>query len=283
MHRENIPVINGWSGDDTFFRFIETSSINGEHATAVLEGKLAGVIFRNVVDKKVCETISGRFWEHPHRKRRNAEAPGFYIGALHWLTPLPKLMSEVSQAKAAIATILDVAREPISELNAAILDASKGSISGVRAAAYNNTPVCDRLIRAWDGPGHFSLAPHEDESQTQWPDQQDFEIQEITNHPICAVNVCIENTNGGELHYWNIRPDKQTRLDLGVQFSGIPYPEEFLHGFQKKVISIRAGDVYLFNGSMLHAVASKTANHDRRTTLSCLAGLTNSRELIQWT
>ncbi|RML55862.1 hypothetical protein ALQ93_200142 [Pseudomonas syringae pv. pisi] len=279
----NETAVTGWSGDSDFFAFPEYQVFDASVALSVLQGNLAGVIFRNCIDITVCDAIIEKFWAHPERQRRSAEAPGFYIGALHWLTPMSELMSKVTRAREALYSILDTPNEPTAEAISKILAASGGTLKSARAAIHNGQPVCDRLIRAWEGEGSYSLNPHEDESQISWPGQAEFEISQLTSHPVCALNICLENTSGGDLHYWNIRPDQQSKQRLGVQHSGIPYPLESLTQYQRFVVPIRRGDLYLFNGALLHAVTSKSGPADRRTTLSNLMSINDNHELIQWT
>lgn len=279
----NQTTVTGWSGDAAFFAFPEYQEFDASVALSVLQGKLAGVIFRNCIDTTVCAAIIEKFWAHPERQRRSAEAPGFYIGALHWLTPMSELMAKVPKAREALYSILDTPNEPTTEAIGKILAASGGTLKSARAATYNGQPVCDRLIRAWEGEGNYSLNPHEDESQISWPGQSEFEISQLTSHPVCALNMCLENTSGGDLHYWNIRPDQQSKERLKVQHTGIPYPLEALTQYERIVVPIRRGDLYLFNGGLLHAVTSKSGIHDRRTTLSNLMAINDNHELIQWT
>ena len=281
--KSNANAVTGWSGGKDFFVFPEYGELNENAILSVLKGNMAGVICRNCVDTNVCDSIIEKFWSHPDRQRRSEEAPGYYIGALHWLTPMSDLMARVPKARNAVHSILDVPGDPALDTISKTLAASNGALRYSRAAKYNGQPVCDRLIRAWEGDGEYALNPHEDESQITWPGQADFEISKLTSHPICALNICLENTNGGDLHYWNIRPDQQSKQRLGVKHTGIPYPLESLVEYERLIIPIRRGDFYIFNGGLLHAVASKAGPSDRRTTLSCLMSINDSCELIQWT
>ncbi|MFU3925699.1 hypothetical protein ACM7G2_27860 [Pseudomonas aeruginosa] len=277
------PAITGWSGNDEFFAFPEFQGFNADAALAVLQGKLAGVMFRGFAQPSTCEMIISKFWINPERQRRSAEAPGSYVGALHWLRPMPDLMARVVKAREAIYSILDIPHEPTNDAILRIIEASQGTILKSRPAMYQGQPVCDRLIRAWEGEGNYALNPHEDESQVTWPDQADFEISQLVHYPICALNLCLENTQGGDLHYWNIRPDRHSKERLGVQHTGIPYAEEDLERHERLVVPIRPGDLYIFNGGLVHAVTSKSGPDDRRATLSCLMSINDRRELVQWT
>lgn len=267
---------------DPVFHIEERTVLDGRLALDVLEGRLAGAIFRNVASHVACEQIVSRFWCHEARQQRSAEALGSYVGALHWMRPMDQLMAEVPFAQAAIDTILNVENEPCAQFIKAVM-ASDSTLTGERPARYKGQPVCPRVIRSWADPSLFALRPHEDRAQTLWPAQQGFEINQVEDQTLCALNVCLENEGGGELHLWDLRPSPQIRRDLGIEFEGIPYPFSLLTDKEHLVIPIRKGDIYVFNGAFVHAVASPLSAQDKRTTVSCLMSLSSRRELLQWT
>jgi hypothetical protein len=93
--------------------------------------------------------------------------------------------------------------------------------------------------------------------------------------------MCLENAGAGELHYWNIVPDAETRARLGLEETGYPYPVESLEGIEKLVVQIRPGDIYCFSGRQVHAVAAPEAD-GYRSTISYLMGFRDPKTVIYW-
>jgi len=79
---------------------------------------------------------------------------------------------------------------------------------------------------------------------------------------------------------WNRVPSAEERRNLGTEFTGGPYPLEFLGDCGHMKLSVREGDLYIFNGSLVHAVG---ATHGQRATVSCLIGFRDERNIVMWT
>lgn len=120
-------------------------------------------------------------------------------------------------------------------------------------------------MRSWSNEGNYALMPHEDLGQCRSLKQKGFEIQTVANFQVIAVNICIENVRGGDLVYWNIQPDNNSRQHLEITETGYPYPSCLLFPFDKITLAVRVGDIYCFNGKNVHAV---TPTQSTRSTLS---------------
>jgi hypothetical protein len=105
----------------------------------------------------------------------------------------------------------------------------------------------------------------------------------VREHRVCALNICLENGAGGRLRIWNIQPDDESRRRLGTFYSGSPYPVDSLAGFDSLWVEVGQGDVYVFNGSHVHAVEPTTVAGAKRTTLSGLFGFIDDATVVSWT
>jgi hypothetical protein len=138
------------------------------------------------------------------------------------------------------------------------------------------------LIRHWNAGGEYALQPHDDDSQCRYPDQVGFELQRAVGYKVCAVNMCLENGEGGRLVYWNVVPDDDSKRRLDLYYSGMPYPLEALDGIEAIWLDIRQGDVYVFNGEHVHGVEA-SADASKRTTLAWNMGFIDDRTVVTWT
>lgn len=278
----NAGALTGLIGSDQYFQITEVDGFQPELILDVLDGKLAGVIYRGVVSPDMCRSIAERFWLSEARKRRGADAPGYYLGAIHYGKDINSYIEESEESAEALDVVLGES-SPIDmfEEGIARVLAPRGAI--FRLAGHEGRQASRALLRSWNGFGEYALAPHEDGAQIREPKQRGFEIQQVANYNVLALNICLENGNGGRLAYWNIRPDNAARAALGIDYTGIPYPTESLADFEQKWVEVRPGDVYVFNGAHVHAVEPNTDPEKRRTTLAAMFGFIDDRTVVSWT
>ncbi|WP_430789541.1 hypothetical protein [Actinoplanes sp. G11-F43] len=275
--------ITGWSGDADYFTFREYQEFDPAAVLDVLEGRVAGVVFRGMVAPEVAENISRRFWDSPDRQVRGVEAPGYYIGAYTWNKPTAQYLDEAAVANPVLRDLLDVPGDPMKEFYAGLggVLAERGAV--VRPAEHEGRSAAIALFRSWHGQGVFALEPHDDDSQCSDPQMADFERNGVFGKPIGALNICLENNGGGgRLVYWNIQPDLASKRALGVEYTGSPYPAELLEGYESKWIDVNAGDVYVFNGAHVHAVEPNTTEEQTRTTLAAMMAFLDDRNVVTW-
>jgi hypothetical protein len=275
--------ITGWSGDADYFTFREYEEFVPEAVLDVLEGRVAGVVFRGMVSPEVTATISQRFWDSPNRQVRGVEAPGYYVGAYTWNKPTAQYLDEAALANPILRGLLDVPGDPMKQFYAGLgaVLAERGAV--VRPAEHEGRIAAIALFRSWHGRGAFALEPHDDDSQCSDPQMADFERNGVFGNPIGALNICLENNGGGgRLVYWNVQPDLESKRSLGVEFTGSPYPAELLEGFESKWIDVNAGDVYVFNGAHVHAVEPNTTEQQTRTTLAAMMAFVDDRNVVTW-
>jgi aspartate/methionine/tyrosine aminotransferase len=277
--------LTGWQGGPEYFRFLEYDRFEPDPVVDVLRGRVAGVIFRHVIEPTAAAELLRRFWDSPARRQRVGEvckSQGCYLGTYHYHKPTRTYLEETAAIAAHLAEVLDIPNEPSRGFRDRL--GARLAEQGVtlRLAQKDGLPACPAHIRYWNTTGDFALQPHEDRSQCREPRQADFEIQRTVNHAVCAVNMCLENGEKGRLVYWNIVPDDDSKTRLGVYYSGCPYPPGVLADIDSIWLDVRPGDIYVFNGHHIHGVESMPAS-SKRTTLSWLMGFCDDRTVVTWT
>jgi hypothetical protein len=275
--------LDGTHFDEASFRFVEAEELEPDLLFDVLQGKLAGVIFRNLIPAFDRMTIAENFRHHPNLYKRGSDAPALYLGSYHYNKELDHYFSEAAFFDGLLDRVFEGTSNWYEIMSNALRTTLAPRGSTLRMARHEGRQAARFVMREWTGAGEYALLPHEDEAQCRSPKQRGFEIQDAARNAIVAVNMCLENGNAGKLHYWNIIPDDASRDALGLTYTGSPYPLEPLHGIEKLVVEIRPGDVYCFNGKAVHAVESLAGPNDRRSTISYLMGKLDSGTVIQWT
>lgn len=275
--------LTGWSGEPSYFRFAEFSGYSPGAVVDVLRGRLLGAVFRNAVPTRTCLEIADRFWASDSALSRGGEAPVRYLGAYHYHKLTRVYLDECAEVAAALDEALAVDADPLSLFYGGLGEALAGEGVTVRLAEHDGQPACRGVIRSWFGRGQFALVPHEDRGQCREANQADFEIQRVIDHNVCALNICLENGAGGRLLVWNIQPDDVSKERLGTFYSGSPYPVSALEGFDARWLEVRPGDIYVLNGSHVHAVEPSAVPGTKRTTLSGLFGFIDDATVVSWT
>jgi hypothetical protein len=249
----------------------------------VLRGDIAGCIFRGVMDPALCRRVCENFWTHPQLRRRGDAVPAYYLGTYHYAKKLPVYLDEAAATRAAIHDVFEGGRNVLAELiNGVRAELARSGVT-LRVAQHEGRPGGEFVVRSWSGGGELALAAHDDAAQLTTESQAGFEIQRVGRNVLAAVNLCLQNgERGGELVYWNIEPDIATRRAVGLEETGYPYRAEWLDGFERIELSVRAGDVYLFNGKLIHAVRAQALAGEFRSTVSFLMGFKDPATVIYW-
>ncbi|MFI7115847.1 hypothetical protein [Amycolatopsis sp. NPDC049868] len=283
LNVDQCRALTGRVGDVEYFRFAEFDEYRPEAVVDVLRGQVAGVVFRGVVPARTLALLTERFWASPARRRRGADAPGHYLGAYHYHKTTEDYLAEAAEFHAALDAVLDVPDDPVAGLNQGLAKALAAEGVRFRPAGRDGRQASRVIIRSWHGQGEYALAPHEDLGQCTEPRQRDFEIQRAADHQVVAMNMCLDNGSGGRLVVWNIRPDEASRRRLGLHYTGSPYPLELLEEVEAVRLDVNPGDVYMFNGSHVHAVEPETSSEKRRITISGILGFVDEHTVVSWT
>jgi hypothetical protein len=272
--------LSGWSGSTDYFQFAERHEFDPVIADMVLRGELAGAVFRGFATNAEAEHVLERFRENPHVVARTGDAAGVYLGAYHYHKSTEAYLDDAAALERTLSDVLGFNGSPWLVYRHAL--ASYFNTKGIvlRCAESHGRRACIGAVRSWAGRGAFALVPHEDRSQCRHPEQRDFEIQSALNYEVCATNLCLKNDGAGRLFYWNVKPDDETRTALGTFYDGGPYPADLLDEFGIIKLDINAGDLYIFNGSHVHAVEHAAG---ARTTAACIMGFIADDTVVTWT
>lgn len=274
--------VTGWSGSPEYFAPREYDGFVPEAALDVLRGRTACVVFRGMLAPELCARIAERFWSSPARQTRGAEAPGYYLGTYTWNKTTDAYFAESATVNPVLRDLLDIPGDPMKEFYAGLsrVLAAEGSV--VRPARHKGREASLALLRSWHGAGTFALEPHDDLSQCDDPQMAGFERIGVLDHVVGALNICLENHEGGRLVYWNVQPDADSRERLGIRHTGSPYPVESLAEYETQHLQVRTGDVYVFNGAHVHAVEPNTDDTQTRTTLAAMLGFIDDHTVGTW-
>jgi hypothetical protein len=268
---------------ESYFRIVEREVLDPAEILRVLRGEVAGCIFRGVLDEAACRRVTRNFWNHPELSRREDEVPAYFLGAYHYQKTLGSYLEASARSKETLHDIFahgsNVFHDLMGELGSFL--AERGV--SMRVAEHQGRQACEFVMRSWSGAGFFALEPHDDGAQLLDPRQAGFEIQDLQDGPLIAVNICLENTGGGgQLHYWNVEPSDDARAELGLELTGYPYPHHVLQGIPRLVLPVRRGDIYFFNGKHVHAVQAQDEASGHRTTISYLMGFKDPTTVLYW-
>lgn len=281
--------ITGTSLPDSKFRLHETHQfVDVASVFEVLRGNLAAYRIRGFVPPEACRRIVENFWASTARVPRTSGygeegVEGWFIGASHIEKTTLEYLESARSFENAVKGLYAGTLNPSALFRDTLVSGSGGRLT-VRPAQFNGLRASDSKAVYWNSTGHFLLEPHEDYAQTKDPAQKGFEIQKATQ--VMALNVYAEvPANSGQLQMWNIEPDDATRADLGLTYSGFPYPAELLTRFPSLIIPVETGDVCVINGNLVHAVlrGNTEASPKKRLLMTCFTALTGDNELIWWT
>ncbi len=279
-----IPRLTGRIYPDDYFRINEFTQLNAHEIVRVMRGEVAGCMFRGAMEPDLCRRICENFWKHPQRRQRGDAVPAYYLGTYHYAKTLELYFNEAAATEAAVHDVFEGGRNVFDELMAEVRAELAQSGVALRVAAHHGRKAGEFVIRSWSGGGKFALAAHDDAGQLSAKSQAGFEIQSVARNPLAAVNMCLQNGEaGGQLVYWNIEPDVATRRALGLEETGYPYQAEWLDNFERIDLPVHAGDIYFFNGKLVHAVQAQSKPGEYRSTISFLMGFKDPSTAIYWT
>ncbi len=275
--------VTGKSWPKEYFRFLERDRFDGRDVVRVMRGEVAGVIFRGAIEPAVCERVKKNFWESPMLRQRGDAVPAYYLGTYHYQKELELYLNEAAATRAALENVFAGTRNFYRDIMGGVRAALEEEGVVLRVAEHQGRPAGEFVMRSWSAVGSYALAAHDDGAQLTARKQAGFEIQQVVVNPLAAVNLCLENGQGGDLVYWNVEPDSATRRALGVEETGHPYAAELLEGFPRIDLPIHTGDAYFFNGKLVHAVRAQSKPGEFRSTISLLMGFKEPKTAIYWT
>ncbi|HVB37398.1 MAG TPA: hypothetical protein VND92_02635 [Vicinamibacterales bacterium] len=277
-----LPSLTGRVQTAHFFQLPAQRRFDPELVDRVLTGTLAGCFFKGLVDDATAQRIAGNFWSHPALQTRNDNVPAWVLGTYHYGRTLEAYLDLAARVRPSLLDVFANAQDVFHHTMRALAGRLGERGIALRVARHADREASPFVMRSWSGSGAFALEPHDDGAQLRQAAQAGFEIQEIGDVPVVAMNICLENDGNGQLHYWNIEPNAADRRAFGLEETGYPYPLRALDGVEKLVVPVERGDVYFFNGRLIHAVQALGAGHGYRSTISCLLAFKDPQTVIYW-
>ncbi|MBC3214349.1 hypothetical protein KGP17_17250 [Serratia sp. JSRIV001] len=252
-------------------------------ANQVLSGQLAAYRVRQFLSVEERTQIVKNFWCSKARTPRYGEGEGgiegYFVGASHIEKTTQEYLDQVAFFKKPVDAIYEGSVDPL----ARVREGFRKESMNVRAAIHDGRPAGDAKAVYWNNTGDYLLLPHDDLAQLSDPSQHGFEIQGVEH--VMAMNFYADMpSEGGQLKVWNIAPDNDSRIKLGLEYSGFPYPVELLHEHAHLTIDLEAGDLVLLNGNLVHAVLGGSGISARqRLLITCFMGQLPTGEVVWWT
>lgn len=205
------------------------------------------------------------------------------IGATQFSRSGEEYVREVIQTSPLSLDLLeDVTHDEIEQIfNTELLErtfAKKGVV--FRSSRYKNIPGGFATLRRWLDNGQMSLLPHDDTAQLGCAEKDGYEVARAGH--VVSYNAALEATEkGGALKVWNLNPDEDCRVRLGLSNTGYPYPIAELSDLESMTVQLRQGDAYFLNSSFIHGVSSLVEG--RRLSAGRFIGQISSDVVVYWT
>lgn len=272
---------------DSYFQIVERNEIDWQLWIDVLQGKVAGAIFRGILNQELRQQISHNFWHSPSLRLKADGIQAHYKAFLGPFIskPLEVYLDEAEQTRKDVQGLFANTGDFFQFLIGSIGKHLAAQGCSLRVAEHNGRKAGEYRTRSWTNinTGNFVFAPHDDVGLLNAPHLQGFEIGQLVNGRAVGANICLENGEGGELHYWNISPNDETRETLGIKYAGVGYPVAALAEFDKIVLPIRSGDIYVFDLTKVHAVGPQAKEEGERLNISWFMGFRDPTTVIYWT
>jgi hypothetical protein len=287
--RRDLPItIRGHTHSASYFQIVETRGIDWRLWVDVVCGKIAGAMFREALEPELCQQVCHNFWHSPALKRQSDGLPAHaraFVGASLSKPPLESYLQEVARIHPYLDELFAHTGDFYNQLIGNVSKHLAKQGYSLRVAEHNGRQAAKYKMRSWANTAGFVIVPHDDFGYLKAPHLRDFEVGQVDR--VVNIVICLENGEGGELLYWNICPNDETREVLGfksasARYDSFGYPLEALANFDKITLPIRAGDLYLFDVANVHAVGDKKDDEAKRTTLIWSAGFRDAATVLHW-
>lgn len=274
--------IQGTVHSGSYFQIVEKNGIDWQLWLDVLQGKVAGAIFREAVNKEVRQQICDNFWQHIASKPKENSLPAHakaFVGA-SLSKSIEAYCQQAEQTRQDISGLFDNTGDFFEYLMGNIRESLVQQGFSLRIAEYNGIQAGKCKMRSWANTGDFVLVPHDDFGVLKASHLKNFEVGTIDR--VVGHLMCLENGAGGELQYWNISPNDETREALGFEYDSFGYPVDSLAKFDKITLPIKPGDIYLFDVTKVHAVGAKANDEVNRSTIAWSMGFLDPQTVLYW-
>ncbi len=282
--------ITGWSFPPARFKAIEINkAAETSQLTQLLIGEIPCLHFKNALSSQSCSDLLSAFLNSPGRRPRADGVPGDVIGFYHYGKTFSEYINEAGIHNRFVEEFLEQGGDPVERV-LTLMRASLRRINSdaiLRPALWASQESPKARALSWTSKGRFLLEPHEDVGQLDNPLQKGFEAQSARYGVVVAVNMYPSiPPGGGRLKIWNVIPDDTSRIRVGAQNTGYPYPLEELANLTAIEITPEPGSIVIMNGGLVHAVTGYedliNLNTDIRLLINFFAGWINPTTMVHW-
>src|ERR1051326_812393 len=103
--------VSGTVAGGSYFRFDELQRFDPESVIQVLRGDHLGVIYRNVIEPDVLDSMLQAFWRNPATRRRS-DAPSYFLGTYHFNKCADTYLSESASVRAPVESLVTMPGSP---------------------------------------------------------------------------------------------------------------------------------------------------------------------------
>jgi hypothetical protein len=272
--------ITGISLPDDEFRVETVERLDTKSFLDLAQGRRVGLILPGFISQRDCERISENFARNPGKRQRQDGVPGETLGVdLYKATP-SVYVEEVLKHRRHVEELFFGATNVPLKLQTAIQRIMPQGTAVRSASAFGIQFGSCRAVK-WTDCGTHALKFHDDQGQLTDPGQARLETSRV-KFPL-ALNVYPSTSEiGGGLVVYNIAPDDATRVELGLAYTGYPYPIDLLEGrFNKLTVTPKAGDLVILSGRFVHGVEG-LGGSSPRILLNHFGGFIDPETFVTW-
>ena len=281
-------ALTGKECNKEFFHFSEDHAMDLNKVLKVLQGELAGSIFRGAIPSHICEKVEENFWKSPFIKERLDKVPAVYIGTYHYGKDLDTYFEEANQYREKLDALFEGTQHFFNNFIMNLTKYLEENGIRFRLAEHLGRQASSFRMASFPRIEPYAVKPHDDFAQCKAPIQKGFEIQNVKDFEIITVNICLANDAAkhepeisGKFNYWNIQPNDSDRKHFNIEATGYPYPVELLHRFDRIEFPVYKGDLFLLNGRNIHGVGPFLGKSNR-VTMQFFMGFINNNTVVYW-
>ncbi|TIU06980.1 MAG: hypothetical protein E5W39_07605, partial [Mesorhizobium sp.] len=229
-----------------------TGSINTAEIISVLKGELTALHIKQAFSAEVAEEITTNFVGSSGLKERNDGVPGQYVGASHYRKDAATYFADAENARPYVDALFKNLVDPVRAVFGALKRElhNQGIELRLARSEHGQANVCRAL--SWSGSGTFSLDPHDDVAQVLCAGN-DYELSSVAHNTVAALNFYPSMPEeGGNLKLWSHKPTVADRKSQGVETTGYPYSAAYLEAVPCREFQLKAGDIALIDGGLVH-------------------------------
>ena len=283
--------LNGNAYPEGSFKIIESDAPDMEIIDAMLTGKgpynVPVYVVRNYYSQEDCNHIKETFCQIIDDTLGGNRIEDFVkvhqIGSTQFKKTTLEYFEECERSSADINRLIAVVKDDKARNDFMFEQTFKTYYShksiDFRPSSYAGKFCNMMTARRWNNNTELSLLAHEDSSQLLVAAIDQYEICNVKQ--VIALNLCVENSNGAELILWNIAPNMESKVSLGLENTGYPYALELLEGIDYLNLKTYPGDLYFINANYIHAVSKQKEN--KRISLGRFIGYAAENKVVYWT